>query len=368
MLLKIVQVIPALNAGGAERTVVDITRAVVEAGGEALTLTSGGILEEELHAAGGQIAHLPAASKNPFTMWRNVDRIACLAHDFGAQLIHARSRAPAWSVRAACSKLGIPFVTTYHGTYRAQNPLKRRYNAIMAKGDAVIANSHFIARHIIDEHGTDEARITVIPRGCDPGFFEVPEKTVDADLPLIVLPARFTRLKGHVLAMEAVAILNAKGVRVKLVLAGDTRGRDAYVLQLQDQITNAGLDDVISFAGHVSDMAGLYASANIVLCASIQPESFGRVSVEGQASARLCIAPAHGGSRETIMDGKTGFHFVPNEANDLANVLHKALTLSPTQADKITSNAREHARSLFSREAMCAKTLGVYNDLAPVLK
>lgn len=361
--MKIIQIIPALNAGGAERTVVDITRAVVHAGGQALTITTGGRLEADVIAAGGQIVYLPVGSKNPGVMWRNIGRISQCAQDFGAQIVHARSRAPAWSARSACSKLGIPFVTTYHGTYNAQNPLKRCYNAIMARGDAVIANSYFIARHIKNEHGLGEEHITVIARGIDPAFFEVSKKTLKTDMPLIVMPARFTRLKGHVLALDALVNLRRKGIQVQLVFAGGKAGRETYVQQLQGQITSSGLDAVVSFTGHVSDMAALYGRADIVLCASIQSESFGRVSVEGQASARLCVAPAHGGSLETITDGKTGFHFTPGDANDLANVLRKALLLPSTQANKICSEAREHARSLYSREVMCAKTLELYRDL-----
>lgn len=366
MSLNIVQIIPALETGGAERTVVDITRAVVDAGGRALTLTAGGRMAEEVIAAGGNVELLPVDSKNPWIMWRNVNRIANSARNFKASLIHARSRAPAFSAKAVCARLNIPFVTTYHGTYSAHGPVKRRYNAVMAAGDAVIANSDFIASHIIAEHGIDPARIVIIPRGVDPVFFEVPQKAKSKAMPQIVLPARFTRLKGHVLAIEALAILQSQGVAARLVFAGDMRGHEPYVHTLQAQITNAGLAGKVVFAGHITDMASFYTNADIVLCASTQPESFGRVTVEGQASARLCLAPNHGGSAQTISDGKTGFHFMPGNAESLANTLRRALDLTPDERAKICAAGKIQARRLYSRGAMCAKTLDVYDRLGTV--
>jgi len=362
--LKIVQIIPALEAGGAERTVIDVSRALVRDGGQALTITTGGRLEAELAAAGGQIAYLPVASKNPVTLWRNAGRIAAVAKAFGAQAIHARSRAPAWSGRAAAQRLGIPFVTTYHGTYNARSTLKRRYNAIMASGDLVIANSHFIARHMACEHGTDPARIRVIGRGVDARFFDIaPTSGAMPDEPVIVLPGRLTRWKGQVLMIEALARLHQGGCRARLVLAGDDQGRHGYAGELRRQVATAGLTEQVEFCGHVQDMPALYAKADFVVSASLDPEAFGRVAVEAQASARLTLAAAHGGALETLEDGRTGFHFQPNDVDALVRVLLQALSLEAASREKICSAARARAARLYSCAAMCAKTLAVYREL-----
>ena len=364
MSLKVLQIIPALDAGGAERTVVDITRAVVQAGGQALTISTGGRLEGEVEAAGGTCAHLPVASKNPLTLWRNSGRIAALARRFGASLVHARSRAPAWSARAAATRLGLPFVTTYHGTYNARSALKRRYNAIMASGDLVIANSHFIARHVISEHGIDPARIRIVPRGVDARFFDIaPKPGPLPDPPLIVLPGRLTRWKGQALMIAALARLRAAGVRARLLLAGDAQGRLSYVDALQRQIAAADLTDQVVFCGHVDDMPALYRRADLVVSASLEPEAFGRIAVEAQASARLVVAAAHGGALETVEHGRTGFHFAPNDADALARALSQALALGPDARQSLCLAARARARRLYSCAAMCAKTLAVYREL-----
>ncbi len=364
MSLKIVQIIPALDAGGAERTVVEITRAIVDAGGQALCITAGGRLEDEVIAAGGQIAHLPVHSKNPYVLRRNVGQIARIAQNFGASLLHARSRAPAWSTRAACRRLNIPFVTTYHGTYQARSAPKRYYNSIMAKGDAVIANSHFIARHITDQHGLAQDQITVIPRGVGPDFFKVPEAPTPPNTnPTILLPGRLTRWKGQQMAIEALALLHRRGCMATLLLAGDAQGRHAYVEALHAQIAAAGLDKSVRFCGHVDNMSAQYAAVDIVLSASIEPEAFGRVAVEGQASARITVAAAHGGALETLVDGQTGFHFAPGDAADLARVLYQTSTLSTQTHQQICQQARKRAAADYSRAAMCAKTLSLYHDL-----
>jgi len=376
--LKIVQIIPALDAGGAERTVVEITRAVIKAGGQALCITAGGRLEDEVIAVGGSIAHLPVHSKNPYVVWRNVGRIAKIAKDFDADLLHARSRAPAWSTKAACQRLSLPFVTTYHGTYNARSAPKRYYNSIMAAGDAVIANSGFIARRILDEHAIEESRLTVIPRGVAPVYFDIP-MTMDTagstipgttlkinrapNEPMIVLPGRLTRWKGQESAIDAVTRLHQEGHKAHLVLAGDAQGRDHYVEALHHQVARAGLEGYVHFCGHVEDMAALYGGADIVLSASIEPEAFGRVAVEGQASARLTVAAAHGGALETVLDGQTGFHFQPANAEDLADVLKKALRLDTDTHQHIRTTARKHTLAHYSRKAMCAKTLGLYRHL-----
>ena len=362
--MNIVQIIPALDAGGAERTVVDITAAVVEAGGAALIITTGGRLEREVIAAGGQIAHLPVASKNPVVMGRNIGRIVHLAQAFDAQLIHARSRAPAWSTYYVAKQVGLPFVTTYHGTYNARSALKRAYNAIMAKGDGVIANSQFIARHIVAEHGLEARKITVIPRGVDPVFFGVAEKVkVPGKAPVIMLPGRLTRWKGQFLAIEALSRLHRENGKAILVLAGDAQGRHSYVEALQAQVKAAGLGPYVRFSGHIENMTEQYETADIVLSASTEPEAFGRVTVEAQASARLAIAPAHGGALETLIDGKTGFHFIPGDVADLARVLQKATRLAMPDYQQMCQRARNHAHEHYSQGQMCAKTLGVYREL-----
>ena len=376
----ILQVIPAMDAGGAERTTLEIARAVVAAGGRAIVATSGGRMIDAIEAAGGRIAILPVQSKNPFAILANASRLAALIRTAKVDLIHARSRAPAWSSMIAARRMRIPFVTTWHGAYRAGTPWKRFYNSAMARGDLVIANSAFTAA-AIRALGDPEARLKIIHRGADTDEFN-PERvaarrveallstwSIETPRPIILLlPARLTDWKGHGVAIDAVRRLAEAGRSgaerdLRLVFAGDAQGRDGFAAQLLRGVKDQGLERMIRFVGHCDDMPAAYAAADLVLSPSTRPEAFGRVAAEAGAMARVVIAADHGGARETIVDGETGFLVAPGSAEELAGAIRRAIHMGANGRSAMGETARARVIASFSTAAMTASTLSAYQSL-----
>ncbi len=374
----VLQVIPQLDAGGAERTTIEVAEAIVAAGGRALVASEGGRLEAELAAIGGELFRLPVASKNPFALWQNTHRMVRIIMREGVDIIHARSRAPAWSAKWAADRTPAHFVTTYHGTYNARSGLKRRYNSVMAKGERVIANSCFIRDHIMAEHGLDASDITVIPRGVDLERFDPvavePERVnalardwsidLSTDRPIALFPARLTGWKGQREALRAMGQLKAEGADLPLLLlAGDAQGRDAYVEELRALIGEHALQDRVKIVGHCSDMPAALAMSDLVLTPSIEPEAFGRTAAEAGAMGVPVIAADHGGAREVIEAGVTGWRARPGDVSDLAGVIRTAMTM-PDEARKAMSvAAQDRVRANFSSTSLQAATLRVYREV-----
>lgn len=377
----IAQVIPELDAGGAERSCVEIASAVARAGWRSFVITTGGRLAAELEAAGVTVIPLDVRSKNPATLWRNAGRLRRLIRRHGIHLVHARSRAPAWSARAAARREGAVFVTTYHGKVHDGPWWKRHYNSVMADGDAVIANSAFTAARIRAVHAIDPARLHTVPRGFDLARFDparvTPEAVarmraawgVDADHasapePLVLLPARLTRWKGPLLLIEAAARMAAPA---RFVLAGDHQGREDFRREVEALIRARGLEERVRLAGHVDDMPTALAAADVVVSASLDPEPFGRTTVEAQAMARCVVAPDHGGAREQVVtapeDQRTGWLFTPGAAASLAAVLDTVLALPAEDRAQVGARGRAQALARFTTQAMCTATLAIYRDL-----
>jgi len=374
--LAVLQVIPALDAGGAERTTVDVARAVVAAGGRAWIATAGGRLAGEAERAGARIITGPFEAKSPLQVWRNAAALADVIRYGNINIVHARSRAPAWSACLAAKRTGARFVTTYHGIYNARSPLKRAYNSIMARGEAVIANSKFTADHVVVEHSVENDRLHVIPRGIDVEAFtpaNVTQPRIDAlkdlwrlkpDKKVIVLPARLTRWKGQLVFLEALARLPARDFEA--VMVGDAQERDSYVGELRRAIDRLDLSQVVRIPGHCSDMPAAFMLADVIVTPSVEPEAFGRVAVEAQAMQRPVVASKLGAQTETIVDGVTGFLFLPGDADALAKAMTRALTLTADQRNRLAAAARERVLRLYTVEAMCAATLRVYRSLLSV--
>ena len=370
--MNILQVIPELDAGGAERTTIEITEAVVRAGGRSLVASRGGRLEGELEAAGGRLIRLDMRTKNPVSIWRNAGRLARIIESEGIDLVHARSRAPAWSAKWAARRTGRPFVTTYHGAYNARSGLKRRYNAVMAAGDRVIANSRFIADHVRAEHGVDDDRLRVIPRGVDLHRFDpaaVDEARaaaltarwgVQADELLIVLPGRLTRWKGQAFFIEALAGLETPAP-VRLVCPGDAQGREAYRAELEAAAHAAALTLVLP--GHETDMPAAYKAADLVVCPSLEPEAFGRTAAEAQAMGALVIAADHGGAREAVAPGETGWLAAPGDVAAWRAAVLQAAGLEPEARLRLAKAGRERITTRFSTAQLQDSTLRVYREL-----
>jgi glycosyltransferase involved in cell wall biosynthesis len=369
----VMQVLPELLTGGVERGTVDVAGAIVEGGGRSIIVSAGGPMTHELKRLGAEHYELPVASKNPFVIRQNIQRLADLARDQQVDIIHARSRAPAWSAWYAARKTNKHFVTTFHGTYDHTNWFKRRYNAVMTKGERVIAISDFIAGHIRKIYGVPSSNIRVIPRGIDIDKFDANKVSQERriklanewrlpdDRPIIILPGRLTRWKGQTVFIQAIKNLNRKDVQCLMV--GSDQGREDYRRELERQIESYGMQDIIHVVDHCDDMPAAYMLTDVVVSASTDPEAFGRVVVEGQALGRPVIGTNHGGSKETIIEGETGWLAEPNDPDSLTETLTKVLGLSEEQRVKIAERAIGHIRENYSKEIMCAKTLDVYNEL-----
>jgi len=370
----VLQVLPALgSSGGVERGTVEIAEAIVEAGGRAIVASAGGGRVHELARVHAEHVLLPLDSKNPVVMYNNIGRLMRLIRSENIDLVHARSRAPAWSAFFAAKRTGKPFVTTFHGTYNAGNFLKRRYNAIMTRGARVIAISAFIAGHIRRIYGVPATQIRIVPRGVDLYRFDPAQVSAErvislatdwrlADgMPVIMLPGRLTRWKGQNVFIEAVAKLARRDIRCLIV--GSDQGRTEYRGELESLVERHDLGEVVRIVDHCDDMPAAYMLSDVVVSASTDPEAFGRVIVEAQALGRPVVATDHGGATETVIEGKTGWLVPPSDAAALSAALEKVLGLDAAQREKVSKAAIANARDNFSKQSMCEKTLDVYNEV-----
>ena len=374
----VLQIVPGLDAGGAERTTIDIAKALAAEGYRALVISQGGRLNHELMRAGGELIRMRVASKSPFRILANAAAIARIIRKRKIVLVHARSRAPAWSALIAARRTGIPFVTTYHGIYNAKGHWKRWYNSVMARGDAVIANSRWTARHILSTYRFQPKHLTVIPRGMDLERFDparVDPERVQAlrdhwlakeDEQVILLPGRLTRWKGQLVFVRALARLRRKGrlpKGVRAVIAGATQGRESYFREVMNAIAEDGLDDIIVVSDHIADMPAAYLAADIVVSASTDPEAFGRVPSEAAAMGRPVIATDHGGARETVRPGESGLLVKPGSATSLSEAILDLLSRSPEEFGAMGAAGRAHIEAHYTVERMCADTLSLYREL-----
>lgn len=373
----VLQVLPALNTGGVERSTVEVAEAVVEANGRAIVVSSGGTMVYELTRVGAEHIEIPAHSKNPFVMYKNIDRLVDIIKKYRVDVVHVRSRAPAWSAYFAAKRTGKPLVITFHGTYSTGNFLKRRYNAIMTSGDKIIANSRFIAGHMRRIYGVPVNKIRVIHRGVDLQKFSpqavsaervvalANEWRLDDGYPVIMLPGRLTRWKGQTVFIDAIKELGRRDIRCLLV--GDAQGRDDYRKELENLVESNGLGEIVRIVDHCDDMPAAYMLTDIVVSASTDPEAFGRVVIEAQSLGRPVIATAHGGAQETVIENETGWLVKPGDPKALAKTIQRALDLSPEDRAALSEKGIANIHNNFSKDAMCTKTLEVYNEvLTPV--
>ena len=380
----ILQIIPELDTGGAELSTLEIAEAVIVAGGRAIVLTEGGRMLDRLKSLGTDVRIFPAATKNPLRLLANAVRIASLVRRENVSLIHARSRAPAWSALWAARMTGRPFITTYHGAYNETSAAKRFYNGVMARGDLVIANSGYTRDLVMSRYATPEAKIRVVHRGVDGNAFD----------PEAIAPGRVTRLRetwgltnGERIILQAARLTNWKGqhtvvaaarhlkdegrpLKAVIVLAGDAQGREGYATSLSDAIKAAGLENQIRLVGHVDDMPAAFLAADLSIVASIEPEAFGRTAVESQALGCPVIATRIGAPPETVCaapdygpDERTGWLVPPGDPEALAAALEEAMALPPEARAALGARSRAHACGSFSLRQMRLKTLKVYDEI-----
>lgn len=368
------QVLPSLSTGGVERGTVDIARAIVNAGGKALVASSGGDMTKELQRAGATHFELPVHSKNPITLGLNIGRLVSLIRENQVGIIHARSRAPAWSSYYAARRMKIPFITTFHGNYSDGNRLKHFYNSIMSKGDKVIAISDFISDLVINNYGVDPSKVSLVPRGVDVEAFHpnavsgarlkklVEEWRVPDDHRVILLPGRLTNWKGQSVLVEALARLKDKD-GLRCILAGSAQGRTQYVRELVKQINRLELQGMVHLVGDCKDIPSAMLMSDVVVSASIEAEAFGRVIIEAQAMGRPVIATDHGAARETVIPGETGWLVPPNDPDALAKALRTVLSLDKESRSDLSKRSMIHVREKYTRDKMCARTLVLYRDV-----
>jgi glycosyltransferase involved in cell wall biosynthesis len=372
----ILQVLPELQSGGVERGTVEIAKAGKKLGYEMIVTSSGGKMVPQLEEAHINHIILPLASKNPFKILRNIRLLKDVIKKYDVDIVHARSRAPAWSAYFAAKQTKTNFITTFHGAYSYGSVFKKIYNSIMTKGEIVIAISDFIRNHMVNDYRIKPEKIRVIPRGVDLEQF-TKEKVhkiriinmdahfhIELDMPVILLPARFTRWKGHEFLIDALASI--KDENFVGIFAGYDKKHENYYHELERRVKARGLFEKVRMIGSVADMPALYSLSDIVISASIRPEAFGRIAIEAQAMEKLVIATKHGGSVETVRDRETGWLVEPGDVEGLAGAIKEALKLSEKQRKIITSLARNNVETNFSMENMVQKTFAVYNEMLQI--
>lgn len=369
----IMQIVPELGAGGAEQGCIDIAAELVRAGAKSIVVSNGGFRIPELIRAGALHINLPVHSKNPVIMWRNIARLQKLIRQHKVNIVHARSRAPAWSAYKACKNTEAHFITTCHAPYNISGEAKRLYNRSIAQGELVIAISDYVADYLRKNYDLDNGKIRVIPRGIPIERFHptavTPERLITLSRELripegsniIMMPGRLTRWKGHHVLIDAIEKLDRQDIFC--VMIGSDQGRSEYRKELEEAITKKDLGSKIRIVDHCNDMPAAYMLSTVVVSASTDPEGFGRVPVEAQAMGRPIVATDHGGAQETIVRGQTGWLVPPNDAPALAKAIEEALSLNPMQRAVLATRSMAHVAAHFTRERMAEATLGVYAEL-----
>ncbi len=375
----LLQVTPRLEGGGVEQVTLDMARAAARVGAGSLVASWGGTLERDLARTGARLERMAVHARDPISIALNAGRLARLIRREKASLIHVRSRAPAFSALWAARATGIPMVATYHGVYASGSALKRRYNRIMTRGEAVIANSQFTLRHLLQEHGTPAGRLCVIPEGIDLAKFDPAAVSVDRVFaarramgldpsdarPVILLAARLTGWKGQAVALAALGRLVAdrlSGDAPVLVMAGREE-RAGEAKRLTDLAASAGVRDAVRLPGSLADMPAALKSADLVIAPSTSPESFGRSVAEACAMGRPVIASDLGALSETLRDGETGWLVPAGDTEALAGAMGRALRMTRDAREVVGARARARIAADFSLERMVEASFALYRQL-----
>ena len=378
--IKVLQVIPKLGYGGAETGCYDIAHYLTENGCESFIVTSGGELTKFVDKKKVKLIKLPVHSKNPLLILIKTILLIGIILFFKISIVHARSRAPAWSCLFATKLTNRKFVTTFHGTYNFSGKFKKFYNSVMVRSDLVIAGSNFIFSHIKENYSEflkSQKKFLVIFRGINVDYFDSSTKlendeknllqkwNINDEKKIILMPGRLTSWKGQELFIEAINL-----VKIELgyeafhaVILGNDQGRDLYKKKLIRLTEQYHLTNQIKFIDHCNDMALAYKVSDIIVSASIEPEAFGRVAVEAQSMQKLIIASNIGGSNETINDEKTGFLFESGNAESLSKKIIRGLTMDEIAINQIGKEGRNNIIKKFNVEKMCFSTYSEYKRL-----
>ncbi|MDC0982013.1 glycosyltransferase family 4 protein [Candidatus Pelagibacter sp.] len=378
--LKVLQVIPKLGYGGAETGCYDIAHYLPENNCGSYIVTSGGELLKFIDKKKVKIIKLPVHSKNPLIIFINFLALIFIILINNISIVHARSRAPAWSCLIAAKITGRKFVTTFHGTYNFNSKIKKFYNSVMVRSDLIIAGSNFIFSHIKENYTkylNAKKKLLVIFRGINVDYFDPTTKLdsdekkllkkweIEKDKKIILLPGRLTGWKGQEVFIEAINLVNIElGYEAfYAVILGSDQGRDLYKKKLIRLTEQYRLINQVKFIDHCKDMALAYKVSDIVVSASIEPEAFGRVAVEAQSMEKPIIASNIGGSNETVIDEKTGFLFESNNAKSLSQKILKILSLDEASLNSIGIEGRKNIIQKFNVEKMCFSTYSEYKRI-----
>ena len=378
--LKVLQVIPKLGYGGAETGCYDLAHYLPENNCKSFIVTSGGELLKYVDKKKVKLIRLPVHSKNPLLMILNSIILICIILIFNISIVHARSRAPAWSCLLATKITGRKFVTTFHGTYNFKGKFKKFYNSVMVRSNLIIAGSNFIFSHIKENYSEFidiKKKLLVIFRGINIDYFdpstklEIEEKKllqkwdIKDNKKIILLPGRLTGWKGHELFLESINLVNIKlGYEAfYVVILGNDQGRNLYKKKLLGLTEKYRMTKQVKFIDHCNDMALAYKVSDIIISASIEPEAFGRVAVEAQSMQKLIIASNIGGSNETIDDEKTGLLFKSGDAKSLCDKIIQGFTMDESSLKIMGNEGRKNIIKKFNVEKMCFSTYSEYKRL-----
>ena len=378
--LKVLQVIPKLGYGGAETGCYDVAHYIAENNCKSFIVTGGGELVKFIDKEKVKLISLPVQSKNPLLILFNAFALVFIILYYNISIVHARSRAPAWSCFIATKITFRKFVTTFHGTYNSNNRIKKFYNSVMVRSNLIIAGSNFIFSHIKDNYSDFlkvKQKLRVIFRGINVDYFDPTTKTdleektllkswmIEENKKIILLPGRLTSWKGQELFLEAINLVNIQlGYEAfYAVILGSEQGRDVYKKKLIRLSEQYRMTKQVKFINHCKDMALAYKISSIIISSSIEPESFGRVAIEAQSMQKLIIASNIGGSKETIIDEKTGYLFDPINPKSLSEKILKALNLDYDTLKTIGDEGRKNIISKFNVEKMCFSTYSEYRKL-----
>ncbi|MGB2436189.1 MAG: glycosyltransferase family 4 protein [Candidatus Puniceispirillales bacterium] len=369
----ILQILPNLQQGGVERGTIEMAKAISDAGGTAIVVSGGGAMVAQLQRIGVEHVALPVGTKNPMR-WSSIRRkLRQVMVEKKVDLVHVRSRAPAWIVMSAAKALKIPVVTTIHGRFKATNIFKKYYNSVMMKADCIIAISNYVSDLIAKQFPKVIDKITIIHRGVDIDLFNPKsvnaQRTINAagklnveeNKKIIMLPARPTLWKGQEAMIAAMAKLTHKDT--VLVLVGAGAGRDGFQSKLMALIASHHLQGRVRLAPETNDMPAAMMLADVVVMPSLTPEPFGRVAIEAQAMGRPVVAFDHGGAAESIVPDETGWLAKPVDIDDLAAAVDTALSLKPRARQQFSKRARQHVIDHFTTDLMKSKTLAIYHKL-----
>ncbi len=380
MSFKVLQVIPKLGYGGAETGCYDVAHYIAEKNCKSYIITSGGPLLKFIRKNKVKVIRLPVKSKNPILILLNTILISLIIIFLRIDIVHARSRAPAWSCFFSSLITRRKFVTTFHGIYNFSNSIKRFYNSVMVRSNLIIAGSNYVFNHIHKNYSdliNQKKRLLVIFRGINTEYFDNSNITNDKVQNLytslnlssekfkILLPGRLTKWKGQEMFIESLKLLKTKYNKenFQAIILGSHQGRKVYFKKLISSVEKNKLKSDVFFLQHMKEMPIAYYISDIAVSASIEPEAFGRISVEAQAMRRPILASNHGGSRETIIDGKSGFLFENNNPESLAENLNKLMEMDKDKLQSIGNEGRKNVLKKFDVEQMCYSTFLEYKKL-----